>query len=150
MPPAKRKRRTLPSVDRVLAAQVKELRRKQNVSQQRLAEMLGETQSTVTRIESGERAITVAELLRIAAALDCAPVYLLSGGLTGEDLPVTPKLRLSANEAHDWIVGFAAIAGGSERAFYLENVSARRADEMSAGAFVGHPVGHGKTGSEDG
>lgn len=130
MPPPRKKRRTIPSVDRVLARQIKELRRKQGVSQQRLAEMLGETQSTVTRIESGERAITVAELLRIAIALDCAPIYLLSGGLTGDDLPVTPNLTLDTKTAEWWISGWGALAGGDDHAYRFVNVSVTRAREL--------------------
>jgi transcriptional regulator with XRE-family HTH domain len=111
----------------VLAIQISELRDRQNKSQQELANMLGVTQSTITRIESGKRAITVAEVFKIAAALDCAPVYLLSGGLTGEDIPVTPDLRLASGAAHDWIGGGLVLPGGDEHAYMQINVSAEQA-----------------------
>ena len=132
MASAKRTRRTLPSLDRVLANQIRELRRKQNVTQQQLADKLGETQSTIARIESGERAITVSEIFRIAAALDCAPVYLLSGGLTGDEVPVTKEHRITCAQAHEWIVGIWSLPGADRRAFLLENISAAEADEISA------------------
>ena len=108
MAPAKKTRRTLPSLDRVIGNQIRELRRKRGgLSQQQLAELLGETQSTITRIESGKRSIAVSEVYRIAAVLDCAPAYLLSGGLTGEAIPLTsgPEHELSSDAAFDWIVG---------------------------------------------
>jgi transcriptional regulator with XRE-family HTH domain len=133
MAPAKTARRTLPSLDRVIANQIRELRRKRGVSQQRLAELLGETQSTITRIESGQRSIAVSEVYRIAAVLDCAPAYLLSGGLTGEAIPLIggPEHELSSDAAFDWIVGMAPLIGGNERAYYLENVSATRAADIA-------------------
>jgi len=138
MPPPRRKRRTLPSLDRVIAAQVKALRRKQNVSQQWLADKLGETQSTITRIESGERAITVSEVFRIAAALNCAPVELMSGGLTGEkDVPVTPRVRVEAMQAAAWIVGTAPLGPVNDatwRAYYMENISEWRAAQVRKAA----------------
>ncbi len=136
MPPTKPKRRTLPSLDRVLALQIRALRDKRRVSQQQLAEMLGETQSTIARIESGERSIAVSELFRIAAALDCAPVYLLSGELTGEDVPVAPKHRLTCAQVHEWIVGIWPLPGADRRAYLLENISDAVAEQRVARAWL--------------
>lgn len=118
MPPAKRKRRTLPSLDRVLAVQIRALRAKQGVSQQVLAEMLGETQSTVTRIESGDRSITVSELFRIAAALDAAPVELLAASFAPDEVPVAGKTRLSADHAREWVKGERPLPGGDEGRYW--------------------------------
>lgn len=132
MSPAKKKRRS--SLDRVLALQIARLRTKQGKSQQQLADMLGESQSTITRIESGDRSITVVELFRIAAALDCAPIYLLSGGLTAADVPVTPDEQLPSWEAELWIVGHKMLKGANERAFCLENISAQRASDIEKAA----------------
>jgi len=54
-----------------IAAQLVEQRRKRDLSQQELAELVGTTQSAIARIERGERPPKVDTLLRIANALDC-------------------------------------------------------------------------------
>lgn len=122
MPPAKRKRRPLQhSLDGVIARQITKVRemREGRISQQQLADMLGVTQAMVTRMESGERSITVAELFQIAAALDCAPIFLLSGAFTGEKVPVTKTVELSPEDARRWLVGDAPLPGGND-ALYLD------------------------------
>src|SRR5512133_2303440 len=107
----------------MLATQFGALRAKHGgMSQQKLADMLGETQSTVTRLESGEQAVKVSDIFRIAAALDCPPITLLSGGLTGADVPATPKLSLGPQEARRWIAGRHPLEGADQR-FYAEAVS---------------------------
>jgi transcriptional regulator with XRE-family HTH domain len=129
MAPAKKTRRTLPSLDRVIANQIRELRRKRGVSQQRLAELLGETQSTITRIESGERSIAVSEVYRIAAALDCPPFLLIAGGLTGEDVPVTAKHRIPCHYAHNWLVGLEPPPDGDRQLYSLDSIAFSVSDE---------------------
>jgi transcriptional regulator with XRE-family HTH domain len=74
------------------------------VSQEQLASRLGLTQSAVTRIESGERAITVAEVFEIAAALNVAPIYLLTGSFTSENVTVAGH-DLEPEWARLWITG---------------------------------------------
>ena len=125
----KKTRRTLPSLDRVIANQIRELRRKRGMSQQRLAELLGETQSTITRIESGERSIAVSEVFRIAAALDCPPYLLMTGGLTGEDVPVTAKERIDCAYAYRWLIGLEPPPGGNKHLYTLESIAADTSDE---------------------
>lgn len=48
------------------------LRRKRGISQQELGEVIGLDQSTVSRIEKGERGLAVAELADIAERLNVA------------------------------------------------------------------------------
>jgi transcriptional regulator with XRE-family HTH domain len=121
-------RRTVQTLDSVIAQQIKALRHKRGTSQQELAKRIRETQSTVARIESGRRAITVEELLRIAAALDVAPVELLAGSFEPADVPVLGQLRLSPREARRWIRGDSPIPNSDEQA-YFENTSAEVALE---------------------
>jgi transcriptional regulator with XRE-family HTH domain len=107
------------------------LRARERKTQQELADMLGVPQSTITRIESGERSIAVSEVFRIAAVLNASPGYLLSGELTGEDISVTPECRLSSVAAFDWITGETRLPSQDEHAFYVQNVSAARARDIT-------------------
>jgi transcriptional regulator with XRE-family HTH domain len=54
-----------------IAGQLVEQRRRRELSQQELAELVGTTQSAIARIERGERPPKFDTLLRIANALDC-------------------------------------------------------------------------------
>src|SRR5262249_30727162 len=98
--PSKRSQPTK-TIDGVVAEQIKALRKAQG-SQQRLADLLGVPQSTVTRIESGERGITVGELFRIAAALNVAPVELLGASFQPQDVPVDRTRTLPPPHARAW------------------------------------------------
>jgi transcriptional regulator with XRE-family HTH domain len=117
-----RTRRTLRTIDAVVASQISALRKRSGKSQQYLADKIGETQSTVARIESGRRSITIDELLRISAALDVAPVELLAASFQPEDVPITGSLRLAPARTRGWIRGDESLPGGDERAYY-ENTS---------------------------
>jgi transcriptional regulator with XRE-family HTH domain len=76
------------------------------LSQQKLAQDIGESQSTVARIESGNRDISISELFRIAAALNVAPVELLAGSFTAPPaVPVIGKVTLPPHEAREWVKG---------------------------------------------
>jgi transcriptional regulator with XRE-family HTH domain len=114
------------TANQVVADQVKALRGRQ-MSQQQLASKIGETQSTVARIESGDRSITVDELFRISWALDVAPLELLAASFQPCDVPIIGTLRLAPADARDWVRGFRPIPGGNVRA-YFENTS----DEVAA------------------
>jgi transcriptional regulator with XRE-family HTH domain len=118
----RRRRRTNMTANQVVADQVKALRGRRGISQQQLADKIGETQSTVARIESGARSVTVDELFRIAWALDVAPLELLAASFQPCDVPIIGTLRLSPTEARDWVRGARPLLGGDVRA-YFENVS---------------------------
>jgi transcriptional regulator with XRE-family HTH domain len=142
MPKTTRKRRTIRTANRVVARQIKWVRehRRGEKSQQWLADKLGETQSTVTRIEGGERQITVTELFRIAAALDCAPIHLLAAGFEEQSTPIKSGVSLSPADMRAWIIGEKSLEPkasrnhpsfrASTRAYFLENISTARAREI--------------------
>ncbi|HEU6445320.1 MAG TPA: helix-turn-helix transcriptional regulator [Gaiellaceae bacterium] len=119
--PRQRRRQNI-TANQVVADQVKALRSKRNVSQQQLANKIGETQSTVARIESGARSVTVDELFRISWALDVAPLELLAASFQPCEVPIIGKLRLTPSEAREWVRGARPLLGGDVRA-YFENVS---------------------------
>lgn len=74
-------------------------------------------------MENGDRPIRVDELFAVAAALDVAPVFLLSGDLVGEDVQVTPTKRRASWWVRSWVSGQAPLDDGEEqRRAYLDLV----------------------------
>lgn len=63
---------------------IREARLQAGMSQQRLGELIGLDQSRISRSESGERQVTVAELLQIAGVLGVEPASLISGPDSGK------------------------------------------------------------------
>ncbi|MBN1925237.1 MAG: helix-turn-helix transcriptional regulator [Prolixibacteraceae bacterium] len=53
----------------VIACQLKELRKKQNITQQQLAEMVGIDKTQISKIEKGSRNLTIETISRIVKAL---------------------------------------------------------------------------------
>jgi transcriptional regulator with XRE-family HTH domain len=135
---ARRKENLTPS--QVVADQIKDRREAQGMSQQQLAERIGETQSTIARMESGRRTISVDELFKVAVALDVAPVHLLAASFRGDSVPLLPgKLRLKPMEARAWIRGHAPIAGvplefDAVQRFMLVNIPGDEAEALIAAA----------------
>jgi transcriptional regulator with XRE-family HTH domain len=133
---ARRRRRKTPRrkenirPSQVVADQVKALRG--YMSQQQLAEKIDESQSTVARIESGDRSITIEELFKIALALDVAPVHLLGAGFVGDSVPIAGKVRVKPSEARAWIRGKHPInrPGADFRKFLFENIPDDEAEEL--------------------
>ncbi|MBK1725561.1 helix-turn-helix domain-containing protein [Halorhodospira neutriphila] len=60
--------------------QIRQARRQAGLTQAQLAEQLGVAQSGISRIESGERPVTVEMLQAIAEALGVEPAKLLGPG----------------------------------------------------------------------
>lgn len=119
---SRRRRRENLTADQLVADQIRALRDRRGISQQQLADTLVVPQSTVARIESGRRTISVGELLRIAWALDVAPVHLLAASFRPQDVPIQGGLGLSPKDAREWIRGETPIPGGDHRAYY-DNIS---------------------------
>lgn len=98
------------------------------LSQTELCEKVGQLgvplhQSVLARMENGDRPIRVDELFAVAAALDVAPVFLLSGDLVGEDVQVTPTKRRASWWVRSWVSGQAPLDDGEEqRRAYLDLV----------------------------
>jgi transcriptional regulator with XRE-family HTH domain len=134
---ARRKENLTPS--QVVADQIKDRREAQGMSQQQLGELIGETQSTIARMESGARKISVDELFKVAVALDVAPVHLLGAGFRGDSVPLKGKLRLPPMAARAWIRGHAPIPGVSHaldavQRFMLVNIPRDEADALISSA----------------
>ena len=64
---------------RKLGDRVRSLRRKHNISQEKLAEIAGVHRTYIGMIERGEKNVTLVTLLRLAKALGVSPAELLEG-----------------------------------------------------------------------
>jgi hypothetical protein len=64
----------------------------------------------------------VSELLRIAWALDVAPVHLLAASFQPEDVPIQNGIRLAPSDMRAWVRGQTPIPGGDYRS-YFDNIS---------------------------
>jgi transcriptional regulator with XRE-family HTH domain len=112
------------TADQVVAGAVRTLRKRRGITQQELADALGWPQSTIARVELGERSIGVSDLLALAWALDVAPGYLLAGSFQDADVPVHKTLRVPPEHMLAWIRGFEPLPGLDYRRF-VENMPDR-------------------------
>jgi transcriptional regulator with XRE-family HTH domain len=64
-------------VDRLIGAQLRDLRRSLGLRQADFAERLGKDRSTVSKYERGERQLSLSDLLEIATRLEYPPLPLL-------------------------------------------------------------------------
>lgn len=66
------------TLDRRLTELLQTARTDAGLTQRDVARQLGNTQSYVARVESGERRITVHDLLRLCRAIGCDPCEIIS------------------------------------------------------------------------
>ena len=69
-----------------LGDRIRQSRDQLDISQEDLAVRTGRSQNAVSRIENGEQKVFVYDLLKIAAALEVSPSFLLEGALIADDL----------------------------------------------------------------
>lgn len=95
-------------------------RRKQlRLTQDELAERAGVTPQTISTAELGKKALRPANIIKICAALDISPDYLLLGRISDTDYSIlTPKVsRLSSEQyrhLEDAVDSFIAVATQKE------------------------------------
>lgn len=117
----RKRRRSNVSADQVVGDSCKALRERRGLSQQRLADDLGWNQSTIARIEAGQRSVSVADLLGLCWALNVAPIYMLDGSFQTGDVPVHEGIRVPTPHMRAWIRGGEPLPGMNYRA-YFENI----------------------------
>jgi transcriptional regulator with XRE-family HTH domain len=76
------------------ASKIRELRKKLKISAQQLADKIGTTQATISRIETGKQVPTTDWLSKIAHALNVTVIDLLDVADTGERVPVIGAIRM--------------------------------------------------------
>ena len=90
---------------------VKTARKRRDWNQQQLAERLTElgvptAQSTVARLEKGQRGVSLDEAVALGVALDVSLAHLIGGpAVEGDEIALTPTEVLSAELTRTWIAG---------------------------------------------
>lgn len=98
-------------VSKRVAERVQGLRKKRGLTQHDLAEALKEQgwptdRSTVVRLESGKRGISVDDLVALAAALNVSPGWLLLPPTSGDEVvPIIGSVTAPAWAAWQWVDG---------------------------------------------
>jgi transcriptional regulator with XRE-family HTH domain len=114
------------SASQVLAAQLPKIR-------QRLGDLSGAALSerieqrggklgrmAISKIENGQRGVSLDEALMLAAALDVAPVHLFAPLDDDEGVAITPELVVDAVNARAWVRGAEPLPGGDEKTYRTE------------------------------
>lgn len=100
------------TVERVFGRRVREARERRGISQAELAEHLRFDRTVVSKIEKGQRKVGIGEALAFAAALEVAPISLLTPRDDEEDVGITSELVLPAVLVRAWIRGQVGLPGG--------------------------------------
>jgi transcriptional regulator with XRE-family HTH domain len=96
-------------VGSIIRANIEDVRTAKQWSQAQLADRITTMGnpvhlSWVSKIENGQRRVTAAELVQIAAALDVSPARLVLR-IDGGPLEITPSMALQQPEADTWLSG---------------------------------------------
>jgi transcriptional regulator with XRE-family HTH domain len=112
------------SPNAILTRQLKELRERRGMTQQQLADRLGElgvdpqpARATIARTELGERNVSLDETMAYAAALDVSPARLILPVTKVVPVAITPKRVVNPGVARRWLRGQVALPGQDARTF---------------------------------
>lgn len=114
-----------PSASQVLSKQLPEIRQRLGLSAQAFAERAREAglkfdRGTVSKIENGQRGISLDEALAIAAALDVAPVHLFLPREDDAKVQVAPNVTVEAEQARLWFRGGRPLPDGDDQTYRTE------------------------------
>jgi transcriptional regulator with XRE-family HTH domain len=92
------------------AQRLREAREARGLTQRELAQTVKKlggslNQSAITRIERGDRKVTIDEMVALAAALDVAPVHLFLPIEGDAPVQLTPKRTVDIEHARQWARG---------------------------------------------
>jgi transcriptional regulator with XRE-family HTH domain len=110
--------------EQTAARRVRYLRERLGWSQRDLADRLRNLgapidRASVARLETGKRGLSVDEAMRLAAALNVAPVHLLVDPDGDEPVQATPTDQLTPAEARDWIRGAMPLVSQDPRGYRM-------------------------------
>lgn len=97
-------------LSRQVGAAIRRVREGQDVSAVKLAARTAQLgypihRVAISKLESGERAITVPELITLAAALNTVPLALLLPGTVDETVEILPDNEMPGGSAIGWFTG---------------------------------------------
>lgn len=110
----------------VLRRQLPELRKRLgDLSAQGLADRITAAggdmhRAVLSKIETGNRTVTLDDVVLLAAVLDVSPLHLFVPLDDDAEVEVTPTLTVSADQARRWIRGQEPLPGMDERTFRTE------------------------------
>jgi transcriptional regulator with XRE-family HTH domain len=99
-------------------------RQREPLSQAELAQRMTEIghpmhQTAIAKIETGDRAVSLADALALAAALSVDPSQLLSGSYSGEkQVEITSKKKVKPRQMRRWLRGRLPLEGSDERRYW--------------------------------
>lgn len=113
----------MPSPSETVAARVKELRKRHRWTQADLAGHLAHLgypvdPTVITRLERGERGVSLDDALAIAYALGVSPLYLVFPVTEGAEIEITSKTTVDARDARRWTRGETPLEGQNEETFF--------------------------------
>ena len=128
-----RSRRTTTEPSRIVGQRLREMRKRRPMSQADLAEAVnlvrgpgsGWHQTTVAKVERGDRRVDIEEVFALAAALEVSPMWLLLPGESDRKVRVG-KHSYDAASYVTWLYGKEALSGMDAFEF---DIAKRRAAE---------------------
>ena len=103
---AAKRKRTRIAISGIFADRLAEVRGTR--SQREVAESVGMDRSAITRIENGDRSVTLEEAIELAAALNVCPTFLITPADPEAKVKVGNK-SYTAREVWDWMRGFGPL-----------------------------------------
>ena len=94
---------------------IKEWRLKKSWTLQTLADAIGTSKSQIDKLEKGERRLTIDWMLRLAGALECEPLDLVTNEDTAKNKPAPTQ------SIYDLIPVRSAARGGCEQEMFLQD-----------------------------
>ena len=105
----------------VFAERVKEARGNKGWTQQKLADrVVGIGRSSLARIESGDRAVTINDMIQICSALGVSPIHMLIPIRDGHEPIEIADVSLTPREARNWIRGDHPLRREEARWYFTE------------------------------
>ncbi len=99
----------------MLKNRIKEIRKSQNISQEKLAELVNASQSHLNLLENGKRQLTLVWLERISKALNVSPSQLISDDINKKSSSINKLLLTKIIEEVDKFIISRGISITSEK-----------------------------------
>ena len=127
---------------------IAEWREKRGMGQQELADLVGSTQATISRLEKNKQDLTLEWMLRLAPALGCNPVDLLGTALVAEvgddvrvhdvgaDPAIVAAMRARGMQSFKVVTNVVDAAGLIPGSVVVADATASVMQDMTDGAIV--------------
>src|SRR5215203_6076371 len=100
-------------------SRLRELRKAKGLSQAKLAELVGASQSDIARLERGRRRLTADWIRRLAPALEVSPAELLDADTHAQRRPGAMVRTVAQSDRPNEVPVYAYAVAGDEDCIYL-------------------------------